>query len=138
MVEKAKENRAKLIEDAIYQREFIADQVKLKKKMKNALLLAINQEAEKVEFAENWLMILYFVDILQDLRDHVAQRRQRYEDIKRVCSDKADIRHHDSICFQKQDADGLERTDFPAANSGPMWVVSASNDQLYQHHDKAT
>lgn len=101
MVLKAKLNRAKLDEDATYQREFLADQKKLMIKMKNVLVNSIQQEAEKVEYLENWVFIVYFFDLMHALREHVAERRQRIDEITRVPSNSSDFRHYDCLCFSE-------------------------------------
>jgi hypothetical protein len=86
MVHRAQHNRIKQAEEVSYQRDFLADQHKLKKKMRNMIISTIEQETEKVEYLENWVFIIYFMDTLQALRDHVANRRQRIDDITRVRS----------------------------------------------------
>jgi hypothetical protein len=84
MVMKAKENRERLAEEASYQREYVADQTKLRKRMRNLLISAIQIEEEKNAFRENWVFLIFYLDILPSLREHIAQRRQRLEYIERV------------------------------------------------------
>lgn len=76
--------KERYIEEAIAQREYYNDQIQLRKRMKNLLISAINQENEMIDFLQDWVSLVFFFDIMSSLREHIQQRRTRVDNIERV------------------------------------------------------
>jgi hypothetical protein len=81
---KAVGRRERHIEEVIAQKEYYTDQMQLRKRMKNLLIAAINQENEKIAYLQDWVVLIYFFDIMSSLREHIGQRRIRVDNVERV------------------------------------------------------
>lgn len=84
MREKAKAERLKQAEDNAYKRDFLADQADLRRRMKHALVGALREEAALENFNQFWVTALFLSQITASTREHIAQRRQRTEDVETV------------------------------------------------------
>ncbi len=84
MRQKAKAERLKQAEENAYKRDFLTDQADLRRRMKIALMSAFREESVLENFYQFWVTSLFLNQIFSSTLEHIAQRRQRTEDIETV------------------------------------------------------
>lgn len=82
--EKVVLSKQEQIEESHVNREFLLKQSDLRKVMKKALIKALQEREAVASFVKSWITMIYYLDIVSSLREHVAERRARRNDIERV------------------------------------------------------
>lgn len=80
----AQQRRERMQSQNAYEREYLAVQYELRKRMKRALVSALEDEHTLNMFDSTWMVAMYFLDIMSSLRDYVTARRTRQDNIERV------------------------------------------------------
>lgn len=82
--DKARYEREKMLNEQKEKRDFESDQIEVRRKMKDALLVGLREKIAIDTYYKQWILSIYIIDILDSVKTELSVRRERRDDIERV------------------------------------------------------